>query len=184
MRLLTLSTLLLIAALLSGCGDTPVEPGQLPKAQLIVAGEQYINWAWGYHHNAKFIDRFGHVMVTTYQLADSIWLLADQNVLTDSEMHRLVAGAVEVPVTVSQDSVGWMYRLTLSSQSGPYSDTTWMGADQGATTWFGFWYEPSSATYHRVNLLVEGDIRYQNLSPSAGSLVNVLKSIVWVQPVQ
>jgi hypothetical protein len=170
--------LILTVALLAGCsGDNngPVDNNTIPSAQTIIAGYQHINWAWGYSHGARYLDRDGNVLSVTYAAKDSLWLLTGKDILTIPEMNKLVTGASILDTTIPRDTVLSAARLTKYAAQGPYSDTTMLGADMGEGEWFGYTFDTTTSSYHRVILKVSGDWSWDNTAPTAAKLVSIIE---------
>ncbi len=173
-----LPILVLAVALLTGCsGDKsgPIDSNPLPSAQIIVAGYQHINWAWGYSHGARYLDRDGNVLEVIYAAKDSLWTISGKDMLTIPEMNRLLSGHAVLGFAVPRDSVLSAVRLTRYSAQGPYSDTTMLGADMGEGEWFGYTFDTTTSTYHRVILKVSGDWSWENNAPTAAKLVSIIE---------
>ncbi|MFZ1683243.1 MAG: hypothetical protein WAU88_03840 [Candidatus Zixiibacteriota bacterium] len=181
-----MKTLILVLALafLVACNGTgPTDDNSIPNSQSIIAGWQYVNWAWGYNHGARYIDRDGNQLAVSYQLADSLWQLAAQEDLTIAQMNLLLSKAQHVSVTIPKDSVRAAAKLARLSASGPYSDTSMVGADMGANEWFGFVFNEDTKMYHRIMLKVDGDWKFENQSASAAKLVAIIENYRLIEAV-
>jgi hypothetical protein len=168
---------MIVAVGLAGCSEPP--PGPVEQIQqTIIGGEMYINWAWGYHHFARYIDREGGIDSVTYAEADSMWRLGSEGVYTQDEIDSLLAKALPESRHVPDDTLWRMLSYVSSASAGPYSDTVNMGADQGVWKSFAFLYDSTTHTYRRIDLKATGDWRYENLSHSAHRLDTLIATVM------
>ncbi len=169
--------ILLGVVVMAGCSEPPTGPVG-PIQQTIIGGEVYVNWAWGYHHFARYIDREGHIDSVTYAEADSMWRLGSNGVYTQEEIDSLLAKALPETRQVTEDTLRRMLSYVHRASEGPYSDTVNMGADQGGWKSFAFLYDSTTHKYTRVDLKAFGDWRYENMSESAHRLDTLIATVM------
>jgi len=164
-----------------GCSsdDSPTA-ADIADDQILVAGREYINWAWGYNHRAKYVDVHGNAYGIAYALNDSIWTLDSSGYYSKEDIDLLIRDAQKQPVNVPKDDVDLMCLLIPIADKGAYSDTTFTGADMGSTITFAFHYESVSDSYKKIILRVEGDFSYHNTSESAKQIDDLISRwLIW-----
>ena len=163
-----------------GCCHFPPEPTPSPDMtrQKFLFETEYLNQAWGYHHNGIEIENDGRVY--RYQIADdAAWKPNDKGIYSASELVAKYASNRTYLMTIPIDTLIAMYKLIAPGSGGSYSDTLHVGADMGGVT-YSCWTTNGQGGYRRLALRLRGDFRFDNLSPSAATIADWLDTI-WQQ---
>ena len=91
----------------------------------------YANWAWGYQHFGKYIDRDGQVHSYRYGSTDEPWEPEDWAHPTREELREKYSHSPYLGQVIDADTLYAKYLLIDEAAAGTYSDTLKQGADGG-----------------------------------------------------
>jgi hypothetical protein len=165
--------IVLLAVVVSSCKDAGTGPGSEPPSELYLETE-YVNSAWGYSHNGRFIDAAGDII--SYDLASSgtQWVTNSTGYYTEAELWAKIHHSDTVRGFVPADTLKMLRRLAFASVPGANSDTICAGADRGLFITCCYVFRADSSKFQRIELRVDGDCTYHNTSQSAIELANWL----------
>ena len=133
--------------------------------QVVLFQKEFVNSAWGYHHNGFFIDTTGAVRV--YDLPDS-WNFPDsRGYISRDELHENLQMASVSECTVDKNELLLYYNLLFKAQTGTLSEPEQRMFDAGIVLYTGYIYDERRARYRQVLLRQEGDWYLENRSRDA-----------------
>lgn len=148
---------------------------QGPPKQTLLGGVEYVNWAWGYSHYARYIDGKGNIYKVNHDLKDSIWMVGVDGTFSEEEIQRLFKKAIKFSRKVPKDTLKMINKLIKPASEGKYSERVHTADDAGGTASFAFLYDSVSKSYKKFELRVEGDLTYENTSQSAQQLHEIFR---------
>ncbi len=158
------------------------DPARGAIKQTLLCGAENENWAWGYHHDAKYIDNWGSIYSANYVLTDSTWATGKSGVFSEEDIQRLLKKATKSSRKISWDTLMMIRELIKPASEGKYSERANTMFDAGAQVSFAFLFDPVSQSYKRFDLSVKGDWTYKNTSESAQRLDHLLNILLRRKP--
>lgn len=146
------------------------------RKQKFLFESSYTNHAWGYQHDGIYIDNQGNVYRYAYQKGDKPWL-PQSNSFTEQELEEKYSHGRKLVKTIDSKELLEKYRLIGQASKERYSKRLGGGADQGAIVSSCYVYDEATGSYKAIELGVEGDWTYENLSPVARELAEWLESL-------
>ncbi|MDD5773146.1 MAG: hypothetical protein PHX78_06735 [bacterium] len=139
---------------------------------------EHINFAWGYNHYGFYIDNEGSIYSYQYSKNDKKFDFNENKFYTEEELSEKYSHLKKLIKVIDIKILNEKSKLIESASKGNYSERVGMGADQGGTDYIAYLFDPKINKYKVVELCVEGDWSYFNLSDSAKDLTSWLKNIL------
>lgn len=146
------------------------------SARITAFSKTYINWAWGYTHNGWHVSTLGEIDSFSYTKSDSMWLLSDDSLITNSEMDQMNSSYSPTLRRVQLSTLDSMIALIPLAAAGPWTKKT-NGKDMGAQTYSAYYYDDYARGYRKVILYQYGDWNIVNESDAAKKLTTWLMAI-------
>jgi len=172
MRLILLSLVAVLAVTLIACDDGPVGGGVGKPA--LIAGYEYINWAWGFHQEYGLIDERGSVWQLFPSVDDSLWVLDTLSAYTEDDFAKLLSGADSLAIRLPGHEVRAIQRLAGPVSADSITDCEWTASDAGILQTFLFVRNSRQVTFRRALLYQLGDQSCHNVHPSAALLDSII----------
>ncbi|GAF89870.1 unnamed protein product, partial [marine sediment metagenome] len=123
--------------------------------QKILFEVEYINGAWGWVHNGRYIDNSGRLY--NYYLYEDRWKPQRNGIYTESELFEKFNHSKEFVKQIDYNELTQMANLIPAASKGKLSDPVGVMADAGLLTYKGYLYDESENEYIEVILRVSGD---------------------------
>lgn len=180
MRTLVSSLLLLSLLFVGGCHHHGgcVDPDEDPQPQTVgkvLFEVNYTNFAWGYAHRGMYIDNTGRIYTYEWPMNGPNCKNDTGSAFTEAQLMEHFAPGSRFIGTVSSDTLAMMRSLMADASRGYFSDTTMTAADAGGTESRLYLYDASTKIYRPTALRLRGDYSFDNLSPSATLLADILE---------
>jgi hypothetical protein len=142
-------------------------PAPTPIEQELLYTRHFVNRAGEFDHFGWLIDSTGVVYWYDFVEDDSMWLVLEDKILTQAQWDKWKGLTVLGADTVPADVLSQMFQLTAPAAAGEYSDTSITAGGVGQLVTSAYTFDPGQNTYQQIELRVEGDTAYENLSAEA-----------------
>jgi hypothetical protein len=171
---LSIGKILLISLLslsFAGCKKNYV----ISDKQRILFQFEYINYAWGYHHNGFIIDNDGNIL--TYNNPEE-WNFADKDMsLTESQVSENIRKCISTGDKISADDLKKYTGYIKNIASTKLSALKNAGADAGSLEYICYQYSESTGMYKGYLIKMEGDFTCENLNFYSKKVATWMKDI-------
>lgn len=148
--------------------------------QKILFEVEYVNGAWGWVHNGRYIDNSGSLYSYSYPFNvnyEDRWNPQRNGIYTESELFEKFNHSKEFVKQIDCNELTQMANLIPAASQGKLSDPVGVMADAGSLRYKGYLYDESKNEYIVVILREERDRYIENLSPAATIIVDWLISV-------
>ena len=173
MRAILFYLIAVSSAAMLACDDGPVGGGGTGKPAL-VAGYEYINWAWGFQQEYVLIDERGTVWQSFPSEDDSLFSLDTLSSYSLADFDKLLANADSLAIRVSLHELRRIQQLAGSVGADSITDCIPTGNDMGSSETFLFVPNRPTANYRRVLLNQVGDFSCYNVHPATHQLDSII----------
>jgi hypothetical protein len=143
--------------------------------QRFVCERSYTNYAWGFQHAGIYVDREGGVH--RFDAGNRMPPGPLESTPTEAEMDAKYGRSVALIGRVPADELLAMFRLIPAASKGAYSDRVSASRDRGAFVTMCYVFDAAERRYRAVELDVQGDWEYRNLTPEAETLTKWLAAL-------
>jgi hypothetical protein len=172
MRLI-LSLVAVLSVTLIACDDGPTGGGSGKPA--LIAGWEYVNFAWGFRQEYYFIDDRGTLWLKSPTEAESLFVLDSLDWYSQADISRYLEGADSIQGMVSVSDLKELQEHARDIACSRISECTSSGNDMGTVQTFLFVRQRPPMLYRRVLLCQIGDWSCHNEHPAAAEL----DTIIW-----
>jgi hypothetical protein len=163
--------LLCICVLSCGDSTSPISDHQLYFFEI-----EYINRAWGTHHNGYVFDNQGKVFAYDHGMQE--WKSKDSERVTPEELDTKFGSNKRQATFVSSKALVDMVQKLTTVDPENLSEERQLCADAGTTVYRAWILSADKKTYTPLLLRLEGDTFRTNLSPEADEVYEWLDATV------
>jgi hypothetical protein len=161
----------LLVLFITGCKKSYV----ISDKQVIMFQLEYVNYAWGYHHNGFIIDNDGNIM--TYRNPEG-WNFPDNDFsLSESQVAKNIGSCIQsgkkIPKEELEKYTNYINNITLSKITAIKN----VAADAGSLKFICYRFSESTGTYKGYLIKMEGDFTCENLNFYSKKVVAWMRDI-------
>ncbi len=164
-------------ALFSGCESIFQKQQDVLKNadQLVLFQVEYNNWAWGHQHSGFFIDSSG--LVRSFSLP-KVWHYPDTaGYISESFMNENLSQADTSKFYINKNEMLEQFSKLGKISEGKLLKPVSRGADMGATSYSGYFYDAAGKLYKKVTIKIWGDWLIENSAPEAEEVYRWLTTV-------
>ena len=177
------SMILILLSVLFNYGGTKVTntPTQNSSPTLntnkVYCERSYTNFAWGYQHHGIYVDAEGNLYSYSYQPKEKPWAPKQGDAPTAEELADKYDHGKKLIRKIEPQEWQASFKLLAAASQGKLSKRKQSGADMGSNVCRCYVFDEATNRYKDIPLRVQGDWSYENLAPSAKTLVDWLDSL-------
>jgi len=172
MRLILPTLLIAFFGGIVACDDSPTD-GDGSGTPALIAGYEYINWAWGFQQEYVLINDRGSVYQSFPSINDSLYLLDSLTAFTQADFDKLLAKADSLTERLTAAELRLVKQYAVYVAADSVTECVHTGNDLGGAQTFLFVHQPNG-TFHRELLRRTGDWTCYNLHPSVPLLDSII----------
>jgi len=166
---ISLLTLMIISS--AGCKKSYV----ISENQQILFQYEYVNYAWGYHHNGFIIDNQGRIL--TYSNPENWNFREKEKNLTEAQVAENISKCKDSGIRVPHDEFMKYSSYIKNIASSQVSALKNVSADAGTSEYTCYQFSESSKDYKSYLIKMEGDFNCENLNFYSKKITIWLKEI-------
>ena len=161
----------LLVLLITGCKKNYV----ISEKQAILFQFEYVNYAWGYHHNGFIVDSDGNVL--TYNNPEA-WNFPDNDLIISTiQLVKNVGMCSNTGIKIPKEELHKYTNYIKNISSSKVTALKNVAVDAGSLKYICFQYSESSGMYKGTLIKMEGDFTCENLNFYSKKVVEWMKTI-------
>ena len=161
----------LLVLFITGCKKNYV----ISDKQSILFQLEYVNYAWGYHHNGFIIDDKGNVL--TYSNPEN-WIFPDNDFnISEDQVAENIGKCIQTSKKIPKEELQKYTNYIKNIASSKVTAMKNVAADAGSSEYFCYQYSETSVNYKGYLIKMEGDFTCENLNFYSKKVATWMKDI-------